>query len=64
MRHNSTAGKVMWALSVIYGVTVAILGAFHGPVGTFAWIGAIALGLGWSFISVFGRRDRQDTAPD
>jgi hypothetical protein len=58
MRHNGTAWKIMWALSVIYGVTVAILGAFHGPVGAFAWIGAIALGLGWSFTSVFSRRER------
>jgi hypothetical protein len=64
MRHNGTAWKIMWALSVIYGVTVAILGAMHGPAGSFAWIGAIALGLGWSFSSVFGRRDRRDAAED
>jgi hypothetical protein len=31
---------------------VGILGALNGPVATFAWVGAIAIGLGWTFSSM------------
>jgi hypothetical protein len=59
MRHNGMAWKIMRVLSMAYGVTIVILAALHGPVGSFAWIGAIALGLGWGFSEIFSRQDRQ-----
>jgi hypothetical protein len=59
MRHYGTAWKIMRALSLVYGVTIVVLAALHGPVGSFAWIGAIALGLGWGFSEIFSRQDRQ-----
>lgn len=43
----------MWALSVVYGFTVAIVGGLGGPVGTVAWVGALSLGLGWTLSSLF-----------
>jgi predicted MFS family arabinose efflux permease len=60
MNRNGTAMKVMWALSIAYGATIGIVAALHGPVGQVAWIGAIALGLGYSVSSVFARRERQE----
>lgn len=46
----------MWALSVIYGATVGIVAALGGPVATVAWVGAIALGLGWTLSSALCRQ--------
>jgi F420-0:gamma-glutamyl ligase len=51
------AHKIMWALSVMYGVAIGIIATLGDPVGTVAWIGAVGLGLGWSFSSVLTRRD-------
>jgi hypothetical protein len=63
MDRTSTARKVMWALSVCYGAAIGVVAALHGPVGQVAWIGAIALGLGWTFSSVFGRREESERPP-
>jgi hypothetical protein len=60
MNRNTTAMKIMWALSIVYGATIGIVAALHGPVGNVAWIGAIALGLGWTFSHTFARRERQE----
>jgi hypothetical protein len=43
----------MWCLSILYGVTVGVMATLGGPFATFAWVGAIALGLGWTFSSMF-----------
>lgn len=53
--NRRTARKLMWALSVIYGATVGIVAALGGPVATVAWVGAIALGLGWTLSSALCR---------
>jgi hypothetical protein len=60
MNRDNTPMKIMWALSVTYGALIGIVAALHGPVGQVAWIGAIALGLGYTFSSVFARRERQE----
>jgi hypothetical protein len=60
MNRNGLAWKIMWMLSVLYGSLIGIVAALHGPVGAVAWIGAIALGLGWSFSSVLGRRESRE----
>jgi hypothetical protein len=52
---RKTAHKIMWCLSILYGVTVGVMATLHGPFATFAWVGAIALGLGWTFSSMFTR---------
>ena len=57
MNRFGTARKVMWALSMVYGATVGVVAILHGPAGTVAWVGAIALGLGWSISSGFARRE-------
>ena len=55
----------MWALSVVYGATVGIVAALGGPVSTVAWVGAIALGLGWTLSSaLFSGRDSSGRARD
>jgi len=54
--NRNYAWKIMSALSGVYGVTVAIVAALSGPVGTVAWIGAVVLGLGWSLSSMLPRR--------
>jgi hypothetical protein len=46
----------MWALSMVYGVTVGVVAALGGPAATVAWVGAIALGLGWTCSSALCRR--------
>jgi len=58
---RKTAHKIMWCLSVLYGATVGVMGAFSGPVTIFAGAGAIALGLGWTVSSMFtkGSASRQ-----
>jgi hypothetical protein len=50
---RKTAHTIMWCLSVLYGVTCGVLAILHGPFVTFAWVGALALGLGWTFTSMF-----------
>lgn len=51
-----TARKLMWALSVVYGATVGIVAVLGGPVATVAWVGAVALGLGWTLSSALCHR--------
>jgi hypothetical protein len=51
--NRRTGHKIMWALSIVYGVTVGIVATLGGPVGTVAWVGAVALGLGWTVSSAF-----------
>jgi type IV secretory pathway VirB2 component (pilin) len=61
MNRDNTPMKIMWALSVTYGALIGIVAALHGPVATVAWVGAIALGLGWTFSHTFTRREAQDS---
>jgi hypothetical protein len=62
--NRRTAHKIMWALSIVYGAMVGIVAALGGPVVTFAWIGAIALGLGWTLSSAFCRHDSPGQTQD
>lgn len=54
--NRNIAWKIMSALSGVYGVTVAIVATLNGPVASVAWIGAVAVGLGWSLASMLPRR--------
>jgi hypothetical protein len=64
MNRNSTATKIMWALSVLYGALIGIVAALHGPVATVAWVGADGLGLGWTFSHTFARREDRGYGPE
>ena len=51
-------------LSGVYGLTVAIVAVLNGPVATVAWVGAVAVGLGWSVASMLPRRAPQAAEPN
>jgi hypothetical protein len=53
--NRRTAHKIMWALSIIYGVTCGLVATLGGPIGIVALVGAVALGLGWTLSSAFCR---------
>jgi hypothetical protein len=44
-------------LSIVYGVTLALLGAFDGPVGPVAIVGALLIGLLWAVYGVLHSRN-------
>jgi hypothetical protein len=49
---------IMWWLSIVYAVSVGIMFMLASPFAavTFAWVGAIALGLGWTLRAALTRR--------
>jgi hypothetical protein len=49
--NRRSAWKIMSALSGAYGITVALVGALHGPAGIVALVGALAIALGWTLSS-------------
>jgi hypothetical protein len=52
------AKTIMWWVSILYGVTCGIMFGLASTVAaaTFAWVGAIAVGLGWTLSSTLARR--------
>ncbi len=47
--------RVLLILSICYGLTVAAIAAFDGPVTPFAIVGALVLGGLWAVRGVLGR---------
>jgi hypothetical protein len=50
--------RVLVILSIVYGLTVALVGAFDGPVGPVAIVGALVIGGLWALRGVIASRSR------
>lgn len=56
--NRRTANILMWWISIVYGVTVGLMFilASSSVAVTVAWVGAIAVGLGWTLARALTRR--------
>jgi hypothetical protein len=56
--NRRNAKKIMWWVSIVYGVTCGLMFTLASSFAavTFAWVGAIAVGLGWTLSSTLFRR--------
>ena len=50
------SARIMLVLSVLYGITCGLLGAFDVAVGPFALVGGVVLGLLWIARALFIQR--------
>lgn len=51
------SGRMLVILSICYGLCIAAVAVFNGPVTPVAIVGALALGGLWAVRGVLGRRD-------
>ncbi|QKW35030.1 hypothetical protein HUT06_14130 [Actinomadura sp. NAK00032] len=59
--NKNTARRALFALTVLYGLVIALLSAVDfQAVGVVAAVGAVLIGLGWGCSGMFARRGPQN----
>lgn len=59
--NKNTARRALFALTVLYGLVIALLSALDvAAVGVVAAVGAVLIGLGWGCSGMFARRGTQN----